>query len=61
MLVGSFVRMLVASGVPLLVSTVVSVILVTGIRHYCWLYVVHWLVYSAMGEDMHYGWSSAIL
>ena len=33
MLVGSFVRMLVASGVPLLVSTVVSVILVTGIRH----------------------------
>ena len=44
MLVGSFVWMLVASGVPLLVSTVVSVILVTGIRHYCWLYVVYWCV-----------------
>ena len=60
MFVGSFVLMFVASGVPLLVSTVVSVILVTGIRH-CWLYVVYWLVYSAMGEDMHYGWLSVIL
>ena len=61
MFVGSFVLMFVASGVPLLVSTVVLVILVTGIRHYCWLYVVYWSVYSAMGEDMHYGWSSVIL
>jgi len=61
MFVGSFVLMFVASGVPLLVSTVVSVILVTGIRHYCWLYVVYCLVCSAMGEDMHYGWSSVIL
>jgi len=61
MFVGSFVLMFVASGVPLLVSTVVSVILVTGIRHYCWLYVVYWSVYSAMGEDMHYGWLSGIL
>ena len=35
--VRSCVRILAASGVPLLVSTVVSVMSVTGIRHYCWL------------------------
>jgi hypothetical protein len=42
--VRSCVRMLVASGVPLLVSTVVSVMLVAGIRRYCWLCAMWWCV-----------------
>src|SRR6185369_13990494 len=44
MLVRSCVRILAVSSVPLLVSTVVYVMSVTGIRHYCWLCAMWWCV-----------------